>query len=153
MASAPRRREGGFTLIELLVTLVIAALLAAIAWPGYRHIMHRSQRIEARLALLKLQYLQERHFADHHAYSAELRADGGGQSLQMPAITENGNYDLSMQLDADAQSYVAIARARPAGRQAGDEHCQQLSIDTVGVRRSADSSGVWRTEPADGCWS
>lgn len=143
----------GFTLIEMLVALVIAATLAAIAFPGYQQVMHRSQRIEAQLALMRLQYLQERHFADHHAYAGALRVDGGGNSLPMPAITENGNYELSMQVDADGQAYVAIARARPAGRQAGDSPCQQLSIDTAGSRRSAAATGLWRAEPGAGCWS
>jgi type IV pilus assembly protein PilE len=143
----------GFTLIEMLVALVIAATLAAIAFPGYRQVMHRSQRIEAHLALMRLQYLQERHFADHHAYAGELRTDGAGNSLPMAAITESGNYDLSMRLDADGQAYVAFARVRPAGRQAGDSRCQQLSIDTVGSRRSAAATGQWRAEPGSGCWN
>lgn len=142
----------GFTLIEMLVVLVIAATLAAIAYPGYRHLMHRSQRLEAHLALLRLQTLQERHFADHHAYASQLRADGRGDSLPIAAITENGHYDLSMRVDADGQAYVAIARARQSGRQAGDSRCQQFSIDTVGTRRSATATGPWRAEPGSGCW-
>lgn len=143
----------GFTLVEMLVALAIAATLAAMAWPGYRQIMHRTQRIEARLALQKLQYLQERHFADHHTYAAALRADGIGQSLPMEAVTESGNYVLSMLLDADGQGYRAIAEVRPSGRQAGDRQCQRLSIDTVGTRRSASLAGHWRAEPDAGCWS
>jgi type IV pilus assembly protein PilE len=146
-------RTPGFTLIELMVALTIAAVLAAISWPAYRQVMHRTQRIEARLALLKLQYLQERHFADHHAYAGELRAGGSDNALPMGALTEEGNYDLSLTLDADGQAYVAIARARPTGHQAGDTHCQRLSIDTVGTRRSAATTGDWRPEPGGGCWS
>jgi type IV pilus assembly protein PilE len=147
----PRRR--GFTLLELLLALSIAALLAALAWPGYRQIMHRTQRIEARLALLQLQHLQERHFADHHVYASELRAGGGGDSLPIAPVTENGNYELSMLLDADGQAYVAVAQARQGGRQAGDHSCQRLSIDTAGRRRSSADNGIWRTEPEAGCWA
>lgn len=147
-----RRERRGFTLIELLVALAIVAVLAAIAWPGYRQIMHRSQRLEARLALLKLQYLQERHFADHHVYAGRLDA-GGSAGLALPSITEDGNYDLSVMLEEGGQSYVAIARARPSGRQAGDLQCQAISIDTVGARRSAAADGPWRPEPGGGCWS
>jgi type IV pilus assembly protein PilE len=143
----------GFTLIEMLVALVLAAMLAALAFPGYRQVMHRTQRIEAHLALMRLQYLQERHFADHHAYASELRTDGSGNSLPIAAITEDGNYELSMRLDAGGQAYVAFARARPSGRQAGDTPCQRFSIDTVGTRRSAAAAGPWRPEPGGGCWS
>jgi type IV pilus assembly protein PilE len=142
----------GFTMVELLVALAIAATLAAIAWPGYRQLMHRAQRIEARLALMQLQYLQERHFADHHAYAGALRAGGDAASLPMRALTDDGNYELALSLAPDGQAYVAIARASPSGRQAGDQNCQQLSINTVGERRSANANGTWRAEPGGGCW-
>jgi type IV pilus assembly protein PilE len=143
----------GFTLIEMLVVLAIVATLAAMAWPGYRQILHRSHRIEARLALLRLQYLQERHFAEHHAYAGELRADGSGDSLPMESLTEEGSYELSLVVDAGGQEYVAIAQATTSGRQADDHPCQRLSIDAIGTRRSAASIGGWRAEPGAGCWS
>jgi type IV pilus assembly protein PilE len=143
----------GFTLIEMLVVLAIVATLAAMAWPGYRQILHRSHRIEARLALLRLQYLQERHFADHHAYAVELRADGSGNSLPIEPRTEEGSYELSLTVDASGQEYVAIAQATASGRQADDHQCQRLSIDTIGTRRSAAGNGDWRAEPGAGCWS
>jgi len=152
MRSTLAKRPRGFTLVELLVALAVAATLAAIAWPGYRRLMHRAQRIEARLALMQLQYLQERHFADHHAYAGALRAGGDAASLPMRALTDEGNYELALSLSPDAQAYVAIARASPSGRQAGDENCQQLSINMAGERRSANANGTWTAETGGGCW-
>jgi type IV pilus assembly protein PilE len=140
----------GFTLLELMIATSIAAILAAVAWPGYRQVMHRSQRIEARLALLKIQYLQERHFADNRAYSGTLSPNGPG--LPIAALSEHGNYHLSVTLDPNGQGYQAFARARRAGRQAGDSHCQQFSLDATGVRRSADASGRWQIDQGGGCW-
>ncbi len=145
-------RASGFTLLELLVVLAVVALLAVFAWPGYRQSLHRAQRIEARLALLRLQYLQERHFADHHVYAGQLGVVAGAGSLPMPAVTENGNYALSLELGDERQTYVAIAEAIPGGRQSGDSQCQRLSIDTTGERRSATAQGAWRPEPQAGCW-
>jgi type IV pilus assembly protein PilE len=149
----PRCASAGFTLLEMLVALAIVAILASIAWPGYRQLMHRSQRLEARLALMRLQYLQERHFADHHVYASALRAEGGGDSLPADALSEEGNYDLSISLMEGGQGFVAIARARRSGRQAGDASCQRFSVDASGARRSAAAGGDWRPEPQAGCWS
>lgn len=134
------------------MALGITASLAAIAWPGYRQLLHRSQRMEATLALLRVQYLQERFYADHHAYTGRLQADGADGSLPIATITEGGNYVLSVNVGDGGQDFIATARARAAGRQAGDAHCQHFSIDAVGTRRSAAASGAWRAEPRAGCW-
>ena len=142
----------GFTLIELVVTLAIIGILSAIAWPGYANVMHRSLRLEARLALLRIQQLQERHFISHNAYASSVTAPADANGLQMPARTESGNYELSLQTAADGQSYVAIARAAPAGRQARDMPCQRFSIDTIGARRFAAADGLWQNDQGRGCW-
>jgi len=142
----------GFTLIELVVTMTIIGILSAIAWPGYANIMHRSLRLEARLALLRVQQLQERHFISHNGYASSVTAAASANGLQMPALTEGGNYELSLQTAADGQSYIAIARAVPTGRQVRDTPCQQFSIDTVGTRRFAAADGLWQIDQTRGCW-
>lgn len=134
----------GFTLLELLATTVIIAVLAALALPGYQHVMHRALRQEARLALLRVQHHQERHFSEHHAY-----ADLPG-ALQR---SDAGHYTLSVELSADGMRYVATARADPRGRQASDSACGFLSIDETGQRRSATAAGVWQDSDTLRCWS
>jgi len=41
--------------VELMIAVVIAAILAAIAIPGYRSYVQRAQRTEAKSALLRIQ--------------------------------------------------------------------------------------------------
>ncbi|HYP79319.1 MAG TPA: type IV pilin protein, partial [Steroidobacteraceae bacterium] len=65
-------RAQGFTLIEMLVTMGIITVLTTIAVPSYRHAMHRAQRLDARLALQRIQYLQERHYAQYLRYAGRL---------------------------------------------------------------------------------
>lgn len=142
----------GFTLIELVVVLAIVGILATIAWPGYAAIVHRSLRVEARLALLRVQQLQERHFASYYRYASSMDASTDADGLQNAVVTENGNYELSLQTAADGQSYVAIARVAPAGRQQRDAPCQQFSLDTTGLRRYAGVDGRWQIDQGGGCW-
>lgn len=57
MSAAGERRRGcgrddGFTLIELLVALVIAALLAGIAFPALQHRLGQSAETEARMTTM-----------------------------------------------------------------------------------------------------
>jgi type IV pilus assembly protein PilE len=142
----------GFTLIELVVVLSIVGILSVLAWPGYASVMHRSLRVEARFALLRVQQLQERHFASYNRYASSMNAPAEADGLRISSITESGNYALSLQTAADGQSYVAIARVAPAGRQLRDTSCQQFSIDTIGQRRFTGIDGRWQIDQGGSCW-
>ena len=57
------RRVAGFTLVELMVTILIGAILLAIAVPTYQAQIRKSRRTEARNAVLDLQ--RERSATQH----------------------------------------------------------------------------------------
>lgn len=142
----------GFTLLETLVVMLIVALLSTMAVLGYRQAIHKTRRIEARLALLHIQFLQERHYANHFTYARTLDGAPDAGGLGSATQTHNGDYMLSVETSADAQRYTAHARANPSGRQAADAPCQQFSIDSAGAARSAPADGPWRTD-AQVCWN
>lgn len=146
------RPSRGFTLIELLVALSVVAILSAIAWPGYAGIVHRAQRNDARLALLRLQHLQERHYATHLRYAGSLGATGDAETLVTSDRSDAGLYILALETSEDGQRYTATATADPAGRQRRDTGCQGFSIDQAGTRRSADTSGDWAGADPLRCW-
>jgi type IV pilus assembly protein PilE len=142
----------GITLIELLVALVIVALLSVVAWPGYGAIVQRAQRNDARLALLRIQQLQETHYATHLRYAAQLGEAPDGETLATSARSQLGHYQLSLTATDDGQGFTATARASPDGRQRRDHDCQQLSIDQIGRQRSANAEGNWSESDPHRCW-
>lgn len=148
----PRASLRGITLIELLAALAIVGILSAIAWPSYSAVVQRAHRNEARLALLRLQHLQERHYTMHRRYAGSLGAAADAGTLASPGETEGGHYRLSVSASADGQSFTAIATAREQGRQARDRHCRQLSITHTGARSSADAAGNWTGSDPHHCW-
>lgn len=142
----------GFTLVELMVVLVIVAILSAVAWPGYGAILQRAHRGEARQALMRLQHLQETHYATHLRYAARLGGESDPETLPAAQFSDNGSYLLSVRASEDGQRFTAVARASPGGRQARDADCLWLSVDETGQRRSADAFGNWVAAGSGGCW-
>ncbi len=123
----------GYTLVELLACLLIVALLSAIALPGYRGVVLRAHRNEARLALLGIQAQQERDYIERHRYTDTLAA----------TQSEGGRYELAITLSDDGQRYVARAQPHSGSDQAQDSACTLLSINESGDR-TASSEACWR---------
>jgi type IV pilus assembly protein PilE len=141
----------GFSLLELLIALGITAILATLALPSYRQALQRASRQEARLALLRIQGQQERHFTDHFHYATQLEAPADAESLGLEPLSDGGAYALSLQADADGLGYTAAARAR--GRQSADRDCTVLTLDQTGRRGSVDALGNTRLPDEGRCWN
>jgi type IV pilus assembly protein PilE len=131
--------QRGVTLLELLVTVAIASLLLTLAGQSYVAHQRRGGRIDATNALLEVGQAQERHYAQHGRYAADLA------TLRI-AGTERGLYALTM--ESDGGSYTAFAAA--LGLQRKDEACATYAFDSDGRRRAltianADNSAAcWR---------
>ncbi|MET0281229.1 MAG: type IV pilin protein [Steroidobacteraceae bacterium] len=139
------RLRGGFTLIELLIAIGIVGILCAIAWPSYSSLLHRAQRNDARLALLRVQHAQERYYQRALRYSDDL----GEAALATSALSDAANYQLSVTVSDEAQRYVAMARSIAGGRQAADTACALFTLDDTG-RRGAENAGGEDATAA--CW-
>jgi type IV pilus assembly protein PilE len=147
---ALRRGMRGVTLLELMVVVAILAILATIAVPTYRRYLLRSQRSEAKIALLQLQTAQEKFYLQNNQYTTNITA-ASPAGLGLSALTETGKYDLTVAVAADAdgnanQTFTATATPAAGGGQADDTQCANFTIDERGTR------GVSGSETAQYCW-
>ena len=142
----------GYTLIELLVAGLLVALLTAIALPSYRQTVLRAQRSDARLALLRIQAQQERHYLQFQRYSQDLDTNPATGGLGVGRRSEAGHYALSLELTGNGQGFRAVARPAPGDAQQSDRECTSLSIDESG-RRLAESAASSTPPQPERCWS
>jgi type IV pilus assembly protein PilE len=144
------QKQRGVTLIELVVVMIIVGILAAVAIPSYRNYILRSQRSDAKDALLALATQQEKFYLQCNTYADDIAGapDCAAAELQGAVTSENGWYDLVID-NADATSFTVSAIAAAGGNQAQDTACETFQVTNLGVRTALDSGGTDNTEE---CW-
>lgn len=152
----------GFTLIELMVTVVIVAILAAVAYPSYTDAVRKSRRAEGKNALLKAAQLQERLYTSSGTYTIDLAPMFGlaaGVAVYSGEDPTSGYYTISAVAAAAAsgglvQGYTLTATpgGAPAGSTQGtftDPICGNLTLTSTGQRGfSSTAPGADKTT----CW-
>ena len=149
--SRARRGLAGFTLVELMTTVVIIAILAAIAVPAYTSSVRKSRRTEARTALLDLAGREERYLATFNHYS-DTASDLGYASF--PSATVSGYYTLNVTAVSAGTatatpSFTAQATPVAGNGQDKDLTCKVFQIDSTGAQTSTDSGS---TDSSSTCW-
>lgn len=141
-----RSRKSGFTFVEIVVVLVIISVLLGIAIPGYRSIILKNGRVEARSALTALALQQERLRSNCAYYAssigtADICGEGSGKTkVAFRTTTESNRYTLSLKTTGD-YDYLLLATA--TGPQAGDSDCSTISL-------TLDKGTQTRSPPQ--CW-
>lgn len=126
--------DRGFTLVEMLIVVAIIGILAAIAYPSYTQYVQRSNRAEARAALLENAQFLER------SYTTANRYDSAGE-LPHNQSPENGDARYNIAVAAAEQSFELSAV--PTGSMAGDA-CGTLTLTNTGVRGAdGDLAQCW----------
>ena len=145
---ASGRRQRGVTLIELMTVVAIIAVIATIAIPTYRRYLIRSQRSEAKIALLQLQTAQEKFYLQNNSFASNANiATASPAGLGLSNVTETGKYDLAITaFPVDGQTYTATASPRTGGGQTDDTQCGSFTITERGVKGASGPYG------AVNCW-
>ena len=148
-ARAPRaslRRMQGMTLIELMTVVAVVAILGSLAVNTYRGYLLRSNRTEARVALLQIQANQEKFFLQNNRYAAGAELSSASPNgLGVAATTPSGFYavDLVAPNPADPTKFTARAQAA-AGQLKDTAACRTLTINEKGEKSPVESSGCWK---------
>jgi type IV pilus assembly protein PilE len=143
-------QQRGMTLIELMIVVLVVAILGAVAIPSYRQYVLRSQRTEAKTALLRLQAAEEKFYLQNSFYvtTNTLLKALPPAGLGLPDLSDNGNYVIGVDTapGLGTQGFVATATPTATAGQNKDTACALFTINHAG-NRDATPGGVptcWR---------
>jgi type IV pilus assembly protein PilE len=131
-----------------MVTIMVAAILAAIAIPSYTSQVRKSRRTEARNAVLDAAAREERLFATTNKYS-QTTTDLGYATL--PQTIGGGYYEVDVKCTPDVATCSGFtATAAPLGNQVKDTACATYRVDQTGKQQVTGTSAADPTAP---CWN
>lgn len=118
--------EYGFSLFELLIVLVIIGILARISFPIYTHILIKTHRSEAKIALMVLaQHMETYYLANNYSYE-----NASFDKLHLKSMTERNFYQLT--LKSSASTYQLSAKATFS-----DPECYLFNLNQLGEKTNA----------------
>lgn len=146
------KQTRGFTLIEVMITVVIVAILAAIAIPSYGRYVIRAHRSEGQALVVEAAARMERYYAQNFTYTSTVANLGMRNTANNVVSSDNGYYTLTITLNSDTTSsdyasygpYLLTANAQ--GVQLKDTDCGNLTMSAQGAKGTTGSS------TAAECW-
>ena len=140
-------RQKGVTLVELMIVVVVIAILASIALPGYQQYVMRSKRVTAEGDLYAFKNSMQRFFAENNTYVGTSAAVPGAPIAalfpsQSPIDSDTPAYNLTI---TAASATAFTLQATPVGGQASDD-CGNLTLTSTNVRGVSSSTvaNCWR---------
>jgi type IV pilus assembly protein PilE len=144
-------KQRGITLIELITVVVVLSILVAVAIPSYRSYLIRTQRSDAKTALLTLRAAQEKYYLQNNEYTSAITTAPEDGGLGLLGVSDNGLYAITVSLGNEAnpgnnQFYTARATPVETRGQKDDTKCLAFTLTDVG-RKGAEGPGG-----TDYCW-
>ena len=143
------RKQTGFTLIELMVTIVIIAILAAIAVPSYQQYIQRGKITEATSNLSSVSLQLEKYYADNRKYD---NGTAGTCGVTLPTGAAARYFTITCSSgNANAlgdQTYTVTATGVDTEGMKGF----QYTINESNVRTSTFTSPVTGWNDSTDCW-
>ncbi|MCD8548144.1 MAG: prepilin-type N-terminal cleavage/methylation domain-containing protein [Aeromonadaceae bacterium] len=130
--------QRGVTLLELMITVVVVAILAAVAVPSYFSYVRDSRRDLAKQSLLAAAQKMESYYALNMKYSES--ASNGSPTIfsdKVPADGSERYYTLTVSASQSSYTLSAV----PQGSQSSDS-CGTLSLTRAGAK-TPSTSGCW----------
>jgi len=127
------RRNSGFTLIELMITVVIIAILVAVAYPSYTRYIARSNRTAAQSYLMDLAQREQQYLLDVRSYADYATITG------VDAIPQNvaAQYKIEVKPATPTTTFEIWATPWPGSIQAVNNE-PVLKITNTGDKIPAD---------------
>lgn len=98
----------GLTLLELIITMAIIGVLAAIAYPTYKHNLRSDKAVLAKTYLLEVSNRQHSYLRRHSTYATSLE-----QLSSVPSRALSSHYHVYIEVDQDAETANFILKALP----------------------------------------
>jgi type IV pilus assembly protein PilE len=146
----PLASQRGFTLIELMVAVVVAGLLAAIAYPSFTDSIRKSRRADAIEAMNRVQQAQERYRSNNPNYADATQlttAWPGG--LGQSAISTSGYYTVATAVTSAASNVAysvtatAVTGKSQASDKAGAQACNVLTMTITSGAPAYSPTACW----------
>jgi type IV pilus assembly protein PilE len=147
-----------------MIVVAIVAIQAAIAMPSYNDYIVKSNRSDAKVALMKYAQMQESYFVQNLSYAKDLTSGTGGLGLGASVTSEEDLYTITIEDDGElpdgctgvasgtpstpCTGFIITAKPSSGGRQAGDSKCASFTINHLGVRTASDGTN----DTKDICW-
>lgn len=146
-ARGVRRGAAGFTLIELMITVSVVGVLSSVAYPSFVDQVQRVRRTDAVVAMMQVQWAQERWRSNSTSY-------GSLAQIGVSGTSSAGYYNLQV-ISNTANGYDVLATA--AGAQARDATCARLRLSMQGANpvytSGPDASTSNSPDINRKCWS
>jgi type IV pilus assembly protein PilE len=119
-----RSTRNGFTLLEVLITIVVVAVLGAVALPSFMEQIRKARRSDAIESLTAVQQAQEKWRATNLTYESSLATLGFTGS---PVYSKDQYYTIALS-GTSGTGYTVTATPVTGKSQASDSGCTSITL-------------------------